>query len=233
MSWWNELTQLQRIFASMAIPTTIIMIIQFILQLFGLANGEGADGVDATDMDTVSDFQDGPSDGLLDDVSDGILDDVDYDDGLDLDDGQTGMRLFTLRGIIAFFAVGGWMGVAAIDWNLSNLVAIILAIVVGSLALYFVAWIVYTFLRMQQSGNIRYENAVGKEGVVYLSIPPNGRGKVNVIVQERLCEIDAITKSDRIIKTGEKIVVVDIAENGVLIVEPKEFYEKNEAVKKM
>ena len=53
MNWWNELTQLQKIFATVAIPTTVIMIIQFILQLFGLANGEGADGVDADGADAA------------------------------------------------------------------------------------------------------------------------------------------------------------------------------------
>ena len=38
---------------------------------------------------------------------------------------------------------------------LPDFVAILLANITGSLALYFVAWIIYTFLRMQQSGNIR------------------------------------------------------------------------------
>ncbi|NLM10125.1 MAG: hypothetical protein GX213_04985 [Clostridiaceae bacterium] len=233
MNWWNELTQLQKIFASIAIPTTAIMFIQFILQLFGLANGEGADGVDAADVDTVSDFHGDFPDGLAEVESDGAFDDGAFDDGFEVEEGLGGMRLFTLRSVIAFFAVGGWMGVAAIDWNLSDFMAIVLAIVAGSLALYFVAWIIYTFLRMQQSGNIRYENAVGKGGEVYLSIPPDGRGKVNVIVQDRLCEIDAISKENRIIKTGEKIIVVDITEEGVLIVEPKTLSEKNEINQKM
>lgn len=238
MNWWNELTQLQKIFATVAIPTTVIMIIQFILQLFGLANGEGADGVDAdgadaADVDFDADFDGDLSDGLAEADTDADFDEGSLDGDIDVDEGQGGMRLFTLRSVIAFFAVGGWMGVAAIDWNLPDFVAIVLAIITGSLALYFVAWIIYTFLRMQQSGNIRYENAVGKGGEVYLSIPPDGRGKVNVIVQDRLCEIDAISKENRIIKTGEKIIVVDITEEGVLIVEPKTLSEKNEINQKM
>jgi membrane protein implicated in regulation of membrane protease activity len=233
MNWWNELTQLQKVFATFAIPATIVMILQFILQLIGLANEADTDGPDSADVDPVSDVQDGIPDDLSDTEAAADLDDGSADDGPDLEEGAAGMRLFTLRSVVAFFAVGGWMGVAAIDWNLSNFAAVVLSIIAGSLALYFVAWVVYTFLRMQQSGNIRYENAVGKEGEVYLTIPPNGRGKVNVIVQERLCEIDATTRIDRPVKTGEKVVVVDITDDGVLVVEPKNLSEKKELEEKM
>lgn len=230
MNWWNELTKLQKIFASVAIPATAVLIIQFVLQLFGLADGEGTDGADAADADAdgIPDFDDGVPDELPGGQDDGIFGDDDFNDGTDVDDGHGGMRLFTLRSVVAFFAVGGWMGVAAVDWNLSDFLAVALAVVAGTIAMYFVAWVVYTFLRMQESGNIRYENAVGKEGEVYLSIPPDGRGKVNVIVQERLCEIDAISKCNRVIMTGEKIVVVDITDDGLLIVEPKEDLHEKE-----
>jgi len=212
------------------------MVLQFILQIIGLAGGTGADGTDAgdidadTDVDAVTDIQDGLPDDMSGPETD-IPDDGTPEGHLISDEGQFGIRLFTLRSVTAFFAVGGWMGVAAIDWNLSDFMAVVLAIIAGSLALYFVAWVVYTFLRMQQSGNIRYENAVGKEGEVYLTIPPNGRGKVNVIVQERLCEIEAVSNANRPIRTGEKIVVVDIAEDGVLVVEPKETDRKDEIAK--
>jgi hypothetical protein len=138
------------------------------------------------------------------------------------------MRLFTLRGIVAFLAVGGWMGVAAIDWKLPDILAIILGLAAGWLALWFVAWLIHAFVRMQRSGNIRIENAVGKDGEVYLTIPENGRGKVNVIVQDRLCEMAAVTKAGRAIKTGEKITVLGVAEEGVLLVAPKASPEQKE-----
>lgn len=233
MNWWNELTQLQRIFAFFAIPATVIMLLQFILQLIGLADGVDSDGPDTADADMDTDVQDGLPDDFSDGGSDGIFGDDTADDDLDIDDGQTGIRLFTLRSIVAFFAVGGWTGIVAVEWNLPDFVAVVLAIIAGSLALYFVAWVVYTFLRMQQSGNINYENAVGKEGEVYLSIPPDGRGKVNVIVQERLCEIEAVSNCGRTIKTGEKIVVVDITDDGILVVEPREQTGKSAIDKKM
>jgi membrane protein implicated in regulation of membrane protease activity len=246
MSWWNELTELQKIFAYIAIPATGLMIIQFVMLLFGFVNGGGADA----DTDAGIDMDDGLSHDILD-INDGLSHDISAIDGSDavpeLSDGvsevfshdtadvydefdqdtaethdtSAALRLFTLRGIIAFLTVGGWMGVAAIEWKLSNLVSVVLAVGAGWLALYFVAWTIRAFLRMQYSGTLRLENAIGKEGDVYLTIPAGGRGKVNVIVQDRLCEIDAVSKSDRDIKTGEKVTVLGIDSEGVLLVEEK------------
>lgn len=241
MDWWNGLTQLQRIFASIAMPATLFMVIQFVLLLFGFADGDGADVVDGTDLDGMDlDSVDVEAPELSDAYADldfhgdpdifhggtGSADDMaGHDTGEGHDTADT-LRLFSIKSIVAFLAVGGWMGVAAIDWKLSALISIILALGAGWLALYFVAWTLRAFIRMQQSGNVKYENAVGKEGEVYLTIPLNGRGKVNVLVQDRLCEIDAIAKAERPVKTGEKVIVIGLEAEGVLLVTPKSEFEK-------
>jgi len=328
MDWWNSLTNLQRLLASIAAPATLFMVLQFILMLLGFAHGGEADSADSADHGDINlhdgvhegldghDLADGHSHDIFSghshDLADGHSHDIfsghshDLADGHshdifsghshdlaeghghdifsghshDLADGHShdifsghshdladghghdiiggyehdslgdhadvhsddiahdsthehphhgenghdkgdAMRLFTLRGIIAFLSVGGWMGVAAIDWKLPDILAVILALAAGWLALWFVAWIIRAFVRMQQSGNVRMENAVGKDGEVYLTVPENGHGKVNVIVQDRLCEMEAVTKAGRAIKTGEKITVLGIASEGVLLVAPK------------
>jgi membrane protein implicated in regulation of membrane protease activity len=229
MDWWNELTVLQRFFASIAIPATFIMVIQFVLLIFGLSHGEGADGVDAhADLhihDGGHDVCDGHDilHGHSHDLTDHVHDGSDHHNG----DGQeniNGLRLLTLRGIIAFLSIGGWMGVSAISWGMPVPAVFILAFCAGSLALYFVAWTLRAALRLQQSGNVVSENAIGIEGKVYLPIPSakGGKGKVSVIVQERFCEFDAVTKTERVLKTGESIIVTGVEPGGELIVEPKD-----------
>jgi membrane protein implicated in regulation of membrane protease activity len=148
--------------------------------------------------------------------------DTSTDSDNDSDDGNvvSTLRLFTLRGLIAFFSVGGWTGIFAIDQGAPPPLSIFLAFAAGFAAMYFVAWSVRLILRMQHSGNIRHENAVGKDGEVYLTIPDNGIGKVNVIVQDRLCEMNATTRAGRDIKTGEKIVVIGVVSGGLLLVTP-------------
>lgn len=271
MNWWNSLTDLQRLLASIAMPATLFMVLQLILMLFGLAHEHDVDSADGADHDL--NLHDASHEGLDSDHSffsghdaaDGhdVFSDHEVADGHDIigdhggleahmPDGPDGsdsigghshdinhndcihdktdaLRLFTLRGIVAFLSIGGWMGVAAIDWKLPDIVAIILALAAGWLALWFVAWIIRAFVRMQQSGNIKIENAVGCDGEVYLTIPVNGRGKVNVIVQDRLCEMDAVSQADRPIKTGEKIRVLGVAQEGTLLVAPKSDTEQESA----
>ena len=280
MNWWNELTGLQQIFMTVATPATLILVVQFILLLFGLSGEDGADDIfDTDDLDfdaADADFDTGGADidavhadldvaGLDFHSGEADLDTGDLgfnSDGVELDTGDLGfdyadtdldidsdgspeyledlvdadpdvfddaeqvskgigtLRLFTFRGLVAFSAVGGWTGIFAIDRNVHPIFAIILALVTGFLAMLFVAWSVATILRMQSSGNIRRENALGKEGEVYLTIPDNGIGKVNVIVQDRLCEMNATTRAGRDIKTGEKITVIGVATGGLLLVTP-------------
>ncbi len=301
MEWWNSLTDLQRVLASIAAPATLFMVLQFILMLFGfiqVGDADTADGADHGDLNVhdgmdAHDIADGHAHDIFSgdghdiadghvhdifsgdghDIADGHVHDIFSGDGHDIADGHVhdifsgdghdmagdhpesfdhdaahgiehdhahghhtdhshdkgdALRLFTVRGIVAFLSVGGWMGVVAIDWNLPGILAVILALAVGWLALWFVAWIIRAFVRMQQSGNVIMENAVGKDGDVYLTIPVNGCGKVNVIVQDRFCEMDAVSKSDRAIKTGEKITVLAVASEGVLLVAPKESAEHKE-----
>lgn len=246
MDWWNGLTDLQQILATIAIPATLIMIVQFILLLFGFADdgaGDSADtadipdGADLGDIDDVSlsDMIDSPDDiDFAGDTDIDISGDVDIDtsdaadspetDVHDAGHGTEALKLFTIRGFIGFFSIGGWFGVAAISWGIPAPVALALAFAAGYLAMYFVAWSVRAAMRLQHNGTINLKNAIGNNGEVYIPIPPSksGLGKVNVIVQERLCELSAVTSAERMLKTGEKITVMGIEKEGVLLVVPKD-----------
>ena len=43
INWWNSLELTQQIFACIAIPSTLILLIQTILLLIGIGNGSDAD----------------------------------------------------------------------------------------------------------------------------------------------------------------------------------------------
>ncbi len=189
--WWDSLSQMSQVFATVAIPATVVMVLQTILLFFGMGDGD--------DVDIADD---------VDDISSGAL------------DGSDGLSLFTIRGIVAFFAVGGWTGIAVDNANGSEILAIILSILAGSAALFGIAYLFKFALKLQNNGTLSLENAVGKTGEVYIPIPANrkGTGKVMVTVQERLSELSAITSEERDLKTGEYIRVIEAIDDQTVLV---------------
>ena len=135
---------------------------------------------------------------------------------------QSGLRIFTVRGMVAFFAVGGWAGLSALSLCGSTAAAIITAFIAGTLALLLVAWFFKWAASLNENGTLQMESAVGKVGEVYITVPPemNGTGKVNIIIQGRLTEAEAMTDSERPLKYGEPVEVVGMAVGNVLKVRP-------------
>ena len=207
----------QQVMALFALPATAVLIIQTIMLLFGFGHDGGADapegGIDLTDSDVMTgdaDFSGSVSDTAGDGdtwLSEG---DVDFDSGL---------RLLTVRGMVAFFAVGGWVGIAAIDLGAKVWLASLAAVAAGLVALWLVAVIFKALMRLQSSGNVDLKNAVGVIGEVYLRIPPEmqGQGKVSVQIQERLIEAAAMTKSSVELKSGSSVRVVAVRGDRLLV----------------
>ena len=121
---------------------------------------------------------------------------------------------------MAFLAIGGWLTFLLFYpigfWSLFP------GIAGGVAAAFAVAAVFKAVGKMQNSGNIRLANTVGKSAEVYLTIPPlrSGNGKVNIYVQERYEEFDAVTDSAEPIKTGAKVKVVSTLNEGLVVVAP-------------
>jgi membrane protein implicated in regulation of membrane protease activity len=206
VAWWLALGTVGQVFACIAIPATVMLIIQMILTLIGL----GGD-----DMDAQTDGAD--ADGIDTDIDDSSFDDAD----MDIADG--GLRVFTLRGLIAFFSVTGWVGTVCCNFALNLPVTIIISVASGLLAMFLIAALLKWLLKLQYDGTEDIKDALGVSGTVYLKIPParSGKGKVNVLVQGKLCEKDAVTDEETIINRDEEITVIGISGGETLIVRRK------------
>lgn len=148
----------------------------------------------------------------------GFGDDADVDGG---DGGfdSDGLSLFTIRGILAFFTIGGWTGVIISEASDVAWLAIIISLVAGTIALFLVALLMKSLMKTQSNGIMQLENAIGKTGTVYLRIPKKGEGtgKITITFSGRLAEIDAIS-NDEEYKVGATVKVVGVL-NDELIVE--------------
>lgn len=204
INWWNGLQLAQQIFALIAIPSTIILVIQTIMTLIGL----GHDGAADLDGDGIPD---------IDTDGDGIPD----ADG-EVSAGDDGLSLFSVRGILSTLTITGWTGVLLLGTKLPDWAAILIAVAAGLVTLVLIAIAMREIYKLQSNGNIDVENCIGKVGQVYIPIPAggSGTGKVNVTVQEKFCEFSAITGTDNTLKTGSYVRVTAVSESGVLVVEP-------------
>ena len=207
--WWETLSLLQQIFLCAAIPFTIILIIQTILTFFGLTGHSDADGADA-DMDTDADAGAEPTD-HADEHMDTHTDDVNA--------AVAGFRFFTVRGIVAFFCIFGWLGYVLGGTTLPMPLTILISVAAGLLSMLAIGLMFYSVRNLQSSGNIRYSNAIGSAAQVYIPVPERriGRGKVMLVIQERLVEAEAITDDETKLKTGETVQVVGNIGNTLIV----------------
>ena len=139
------------------------------------------------------------------------------------------LGIFNLRGFMSFLSIGGLTGYGlTLSSNLSHLIAIVGALISGVIAAKATSSLTNFLMKTDSNGNIKTENAIGQRGEVYLTIPANGKdqGKVNVLVQGKLVEFNAITNKGVELKTGETIAVIDIKKDNVLVVESDSNYLK-------
>ncbi len=206
IDWWNGMSVASQIFACVAIPATLLLLIQTVMMFLGFA-GES----------------DGFGDDVPDDVPDDLPDDIDVDADASDFSGLDGLRIFTLRGIIAFFVVFGWMGVV-MDGGGSPLYATIpVSIVCGFAMMLALAFLFRAIMRLRDDGNVDNRNAIGVSGRVHLTVPPSrrGDGKVHIMLQGSYVERNAVTDEDEPIPTGAEIVVVGVSGQTDLVVKRK------------
>jgi len=215
LDWWNSLELITQIFYCIAIPSTLILLIQTIMMLVGM----GDDGDFSADSD-IGDAELGDApDG---DVIDGVFGENTVSETPDFD-GLDGLRIFTVRGIIAFLVVFGWVGIVMSGSGVPLWITLPVATIAGFFIMVLLAFLMRLVLKLRSSGNIDNRNAIGTAGKVYLTIPANraGEGKVQILLQGSFVERNAVTDDAEALPTGSEVVVVGVSGGTTLIVRKK------------
>ena len=146
MNWYNSLTTPEKIYFYIAVIGTVLLVIQIIMMICSFGGG--------ADADADGDFG-----------GDGAFDSA---------DGDLGISLFTIKGLTAFFAIGGWVGLLILQINSENIaLAIVLSLVSGLGSMILVALALKGIAKLQCNGNLDKEKLIGKEAGVYVSIAPS------------------------------------------------------------
>jgi hypothetical protein len=216
--WWSELGIIGQVFAFFAIPMTVVMALQFILLIIGVGFGSDTDGDVEIDSDIENDF------GTDNDATIGEVNPYADKSTREADSRSSSgiLKIFTIRGIVAFFALGGWAGLAALSAGVHIFWVMQIALFAGVSALLLASLVIRLALKMQTSGNLNLCNAVTQTAEVYIRIPPvrADKGKVTMLLQERFVELDAVTDNENELLPGAKVDVVALAEKDCLLVSP-------------
>lgn len=127
----------------------------------------------------------------------------------------------TLTAAITFFGLAGWAAQTA-QWSQPSQVVVALAS--GAAAMFLVHGIMRIFFKLSEDGTIRISRAIGREATVYIPIPAgkSGAGKVQIKLQDRLVEYEAVTPEPQSLATGAKVYVVGVRGANTLEVRSRE-----------
>ncbi len=133
-------------------------------------------------------------------------------------DTDVGARLVSIQGIAAFLMMFGLVGLALTrEAALGSQLAVAISLAAGLAAMWVVARVFTLMMRLQSSGTLDLEHAVGQEGVVYLTIKPSSGGQIQLSVQGRLGVFDAQVDGGGEIATGRTVRVVGVRANQLVV----------------
>lgn len=145
--------------------------------------------------------------------------DADFDGDFDGDVADGGLSFFTLKGMTAFFALGGWCGFASATYIPNAWAPILISIVTGTAALLGVGFAMRGVAKLQCSGNLVKDKLVGMTATVYVSVPAarEGRGKITVTAQGKFMELDAVTDCEEKIPTDTQVKILAFDDDFVVV----------------
>lgn len=190
-SWWEALSTLQKIHWAIALPSTLIFLIQLTMTLIG--GDTDTDGGDGHGFDA---------------------------DGDGMDDGMHILSIRSIMSFLMFYGWSGlaaiergglaWWGVSGISLVIGTVMMLFTA------WLFFTLIKLQESGTMKLSNAIGKKGEV----YLTIPAKKQGEGKIQLIIQGSYKTLDAMTEDVEDIKTGTFVEVVEIA-NGILIVKRK------------
>jgi hypothetical protein len=127
---------------------------------------------------------------------------------------DTAFKVLSLQGLTAFFGMFGLVGLALHDEShVHPALAVLGASVAGSLTTWLIARLFHAARKLETSGTLNLQKAVGATGTVYLRIAPDKPGKVTLSLHGRLIELDAICATQTL-ETGSEVRVERVLADG-------------------
>jgi uncharacterized membrane protein len=142
--------------------------------------------------------------------------------GTDVGDSVEGVKLVSVRAIIAFFVGFGWTGGLMLGRGATMVPTLAASMGVGVIFMMVIFLIMRIMMSLRSDGTLDFQNAVGLTGHVYVTIPASrsGHGQVEILLQGRLTTVQAVTKVDHPLPQSTPVTVTAIENGNLLVVAP-------------
>lgn len=142
--------------------------------------------------------------------------DVSTDAGGSMDgtDGSLGI----VKTLLTFISVGAFTARAIfLNTSWSWTLVILAALVSGAASVLLLGWFFRWLLKNQEEGNWQLWQAEGKTGSVYVPIPAEGKGRIQVQINDAVREIAAQSQDGRPLATHDKVLILEAKEDYVIV----------------
>lgn len=149
---------------------------------------------------------------------------VDVPAGADDVHQASGFGILSVQSGMAFlmgFGWGGLLGLLPLGWSVPA--SILIGLAAGLVVMFGQAALWRAMFKLQSSGNIAISQAIGGEGVVYVGIPPAGRGQgqIRLVIDGRQRMFNAVSRASSEISSQTRVRVVGVNADNTLTVEPQ------------
>jgi uncharacterized membrane protein len=175
----------EMVFWFFALSGSAILIIQLILNIFGL-----------TTHHDISHAHD--------------IDDNQYISNGDETDSYN-FKWLSKQAFSGFFTMFGWVGLSCLkEFQFSGFISIVIAFIAGILAMFITGFIFQMASKLHSSGTVfNIEDAIGKEAMVYQQILKNEKGKISLSLNNLTTEIDAKSLNEEDISSFTKVKIIN------------------------
>lgn len=193
INYSNELIKSGSIFWFCALAGSGMFLIQFIINIFGIADHDNFNT-----SDVVSD-----------------------NSGHDPADARK-LKWLSMQTITGFLMMFGWTAITCQnEFELKNTTTIGISLAVGIFTALIIHSIFRLAKRLRSSGSIyKIEDAIGKEAYVYQRIPKGGVGKISMTLQHFTHEIDAISHHQEDLPSFMRVKIIEKSDDKTVVVAP-------------
>lgn len=151
--------------------------------------------------------------GITADVFDGLF-------GTDFDamGADASFKALTFQGIMAFLMFFGLGGLYILEGDSdANTLAIVVGSVTGFGSMYGTGKLFQLFVALQSDGTIDMDDSIGSVGTIYLRIPEDGVGQIQVESGNAMRTYNAKTDDGQPMATGEFAEVIDVISSTLIV----------------